>query len=101
MVLKSHEKNSLVIFKSEPHIERYVCSVRLFVCQGTTQRQKDLLTDAMRLAAFRWSKIAAGDLVYPLAKSFMQPVEEILAALSTVRIVINYFKGLKRNVRKS
>jgi hypothetical protein len=81
MILKSHENNSLVIFKTEPHIERNTCSVRLFVYDSPVQRPKDLLTDAMRLAAFRWSKISAGNTLYPLNRSFMQPVAEILEVL--------------------
>lgn len=83
MVLKSHEKNSLVIFKSEPHLERSTCSIRLFALHHPTQTPKELLADAMRLAAFRWSKITTSEKLYPLTKSFMQPVEEILAALSS------------------
>lgn len=83
MVLRSHEKNSLVIFKSEPHLEPYTCSVKLFAYHYPTQTPKALLTDAVWLAAFRWSRISIGDNHYPLTKSIMQHVEEILAALSS------------------
>ena len=85
MVLKSHDKNSLVIFKNEPHPERCTCSIKLFIYHHPTQTPKELLTDAMRLAAFRWSKIIAGDKLYPLNQSFMQPAGEILAALSSYK----------------
>jgi hypothetical protein len=83
MVLKSHEKNCLVIFKSEPHLEQYTCSIRLFTYDHPIQTPKELLTDAMRMAAFRWLKITTGDKFYSLNKSFMQPAGEILATLSS------------------
>lgn len=82
MVLRSHEKNSLVIFKGEKHLAQTVCSLKLFVYLHPAQTPKALLTDAMRLAAFRWSKIKSGEKIFHLEKSFKQPAEEILASLS-------------------
>jgi hypothetical protein len=83
MVLKCHDKNSLAIFKSERHHESYACSLKLFIYRHTSHAPKELLTDALRLAASRWSKIIVKESLYPLHESIRQPVAEILAALSS------------------
>ncbi len=83
MVLKSHEKNSLVILKTASNAELYTCEIKLFKYQPSSSTPKELVIDVLRLAGLRWSSIKVRDKIYSLNRPLpMQLVEEILATES-------------------